>query len=173
MSNLSSKLGKQYSNVKEQSKFRKINISLGDVSFDLKVRIPIKSEMEQLTKRITDPSKERIDAAFIKLSKPIKDLIESNDKDLISVINSSNETISIKDDDIVVEGNSVKQVALFTVMWECKVEEYFHLLQSETGEEITESFEEISAEFPDIAIKEIIESIENKIKPDYATTKKN
>ena len=60
MSKFASKLGKQYDKVKDEAKLRKINISLGEVSFDLKVRIPIKSEMELITKRISEPSKERI-----------------------------------------------------------------------------------------------------------------
>jgi hypothetical protein len=173
MSKFASKLGKQYGKVKEEAKLRKINISLGEVSFDLKVRIPIKSEMEIISRRISEPSKERIDDTYIKLSKPIRELMETSDKDFVAAVNASKDTIIVQDNDLIIDGNSVRQVAMFTVMWECKVEEYFHLLQSETGEAITESYEEISAEFPDIAIKEIIESIENKIKPDYATTKKN
>lgn len=173
MSKLAGKLGKQYDNVKEQAKLRKVSISLGEVSFDLKVRIPIKSEMEQITKRITEPPKERIDATYDRLSKPIRELLESSDDGFVAALNASKDTIIVKDDDLIVDGNSVRQVATFTVMWECKVEEYFHLLQSETGEAITESYEEISTEFPDIAIKEIVESIESKIKPDYAATKKN
>jgi len=88
-------------------------------------------------------------------------------------LNSDKETIVIKDKDIEVNGTSVRQVATFTAIWESRVEEYFHLLQSENGEVITESFEEISAEFPDIAIKEILEAIEGAIKPDYKSAKKN
>ena len=58
-------------------------------------------------------------------------------------------------------------------MWETKVEEYFHLLQSETGEPVNESYEEIAEEFTEPVIRQIVEDIEAAIKPDYKTAKKN
>jgi hypothetical protein len=58
-------------------------------------------------------------------------------------------------------------------MYELKVEEYFHLLQSETGEPVNESFEEIGEELPEAVIKLILEKIEQAVKPDYNTAKKN
>jgi hypothetical protein len=47
------------------------------------------------------------------------------------------------------------------------------LLISESGEAITETYEEITAEFPEFAVKEIIDAIEQAIRPDYKTVKKN
>jgi hypothetical protein len=74
---------------------------------------------------------------------------------------------------MIVDGNSVKQVATFNAMWETKVEEFFHLLQSENGEAIDETYEQISEEFPEPVIRQIVEDIESAIKPDYKTAKKN
>ena len=56
---------------------------------------------------------------------------------------------------------------------EVQIEEYFHLLQSESGEPITETYEQISAEFPEQVIKEIVAQIDAAIRPDYKTAKKN
>lgn len=170
---LADKLGKEYDKVREQAKLRTIKITLGEVTFDLKVKIPLKREMEEMTERITSPSQEKIDAIFVRLSKPIKDVIAESGEEFVAALNATKESIVIKDDDIIVDGNSVRQVATFTAIHETRVEEYFHLLQSVTGEPITESYEEIAEEFPDIAIKEIVEVIENAIKPDYTTAKKN
>ena len=79
----------------------------------------------------------------------------------------------VTDDDVLVQGSSVRQVATFQAMWETKVQEYFHLLQSETGEPITETYDEIAEEFPEPVIKQMVEDIESAIKPDYKTAKKN
>ena len=56
---------------------------------------------------------------------------------------------------------------------EQRVEEYFHLLQSEIGDPIDETYEQIAAEFPEPVIKEIMQAIEGAIRPDYKNAKKN
>tara|TARA_R110000868_G_scaffold45394_2_gene150615 strand:+ start:1259 stop:1780 length:522 start_codon:yes stop_codon:yes gene_type:complete len=173
MSKLAGKLGKQYDKVKDQAKIRTLNIKLGDAAFDLKVRIPLKKEMEEISLRITSPAEEKIEAIYQTLATPILAVVKDSAEGFLEALNSDKETIVIKDKDIEVNGTSVRQVATFTAIWESRVEEYFHLLQSETGEVITESFSEIAAEFPDIAIKEILEAIEGAIKPDYKSAKKN
>ena len=173
MSKLSGKLGTQYDKVKDQAKIRTLNIKLGDVAFDLKVRIPLKKEMEEIALRITSPAEEKIESIYQTLAAPILAVVKDSADGFLEALNSDKETIVMKDKDIEVNGTSVRQVATFTAIWECRVEEYFHLLQSETGEVITESFSEIAAEFPDIAIKEILEAIEGAIKPDYKSAKKN
>jgi hypothetical protein len=81
--------------------------------------------------------------------------------------------IVVKDDDIIIEGNSVKQVATMSAAWETKVEKYFSLLQSDTGEPVTESFAEISEEFPESVIRKIVEEIDAILKPNYNDVKKN
>jgi len=169
----SKKLGSSYDKVKDQAKLKTISINLGDVQFDLKVRIPLKKEMEALTERINNPDKDRIDIIFKRLAEPIKKIVEDSGDEFLSVVNSEKQTITITDDDVVLDGSSVRQAATLTAMWEIKVEEYFHLLESETGIPVNETFEQISEELPDIAIKEILEVIETSIKPDYKTAKKN
>jgi hypothetical protein len=169
----SEKLGASYEQVKDQAKLKKINISIGDVSFNLKVRIPLKKEMENMIETISNPSQDKIDQIFVTLSEPIKKSIETGGEEFLKAINSEKETIKLINDDIIIDGNSIKQIANLTAIWESKVEQYFHLLESETGEPINETFEEISNEFPEQVIKQIVEDIENSIKPNYNTAKKN
>ena len=167
------KLGKSYGVVRDQAKIKKIDIELGEVKFSLKVRIPLKHEMESLTEKIANPDPEKVNVIYENLTKSIKQAIEEGGDDFLKVLNNDKETIKVTDDDIVIDGTSTKQVANMTAIWETQVEEYFHLLQSETGEAINETFKDISEEFPEQVIREIVTAIDGAIRPDYKTAKKN
>lgn len=170
---LSKKLGKQFEQIKGEIQIKKITIDLGEIRFDLKVKVPLKKEMEDMNSRILAPSQEKVDAAYEKLAGPMKQTLQEGGEEFVKALNANKQTIEIKDDDLIVDGTSLRQVAQFQAIEESRVEEYFHLLVSETGEPVTESFEEISAEFPEFAIKEIIQSIQAAISPDYKSAKKN
>ena len=170
---LSSKLGKSYEQVKAVANIKTITVDLGDVKFNLRVRVPIKREVEEMTARMIAPSDERVQKIFDRFSAPIKKTIEEGGKDFLKAINEGKETIKISGDDLIIDGKSVRQVANFAAIEETRVEEYFHLLISENGEAINETYEEITAEFPEFAVKEIIDAIEQAIRPDYKTVKKN
>jgi len=167
------KLGKSYGMVRDQAKIKKIDIELGEVKFSLKVRIPLKHEMESLTEKIANPDPEKVNVIYENITKSIKQAIEEGGDDFLKVLNGEKETIKVTDDDIVIDGTSTKQVANMTAIWETQVEEYFHLLQSETGEAINETFKDISEEFPEQVIREIVTAIDGAIRPDYKTAKKN
>jgi hypothetical protein len=170
---LANKLGKSYEQVKAVANIKTITVDLGDVKFNLRVRIPLKKEMEEMTTRIVSPSEERINKIYERFSAPIKKTIQEGGKDFLKAINEGKETIKIVGDDLIIDGKSVRQVANFAAIEETRIEEYFHLLISENGEPITETYDEITAEFPEFAVKEILETIEQAIRPDYKTVKKN
>ena len=170
---LANKLGKSYEQVKAVANIKTITVDLGDVKFNLRVRIPLKKEMEEMTTRIVSPSEERINKIYERFSAPIKKTIQEGGKDFLKAINEGKETIKIVGDDLIIDGKSVRQVANFAAIEETRIEEYFHLLISENGEPITETYDEITAEFPEFAVKEIIDAIEQAIRPDYKTVKKN
>jgi hypothetical protein len=170
---LSNKLGKSYEQVKAVANIKTITVDLGDVKFNLRVRIPLKKETEEITARIVAPSEERIKKCFDRFAAPIQKTIAEGGKDFLEAINNGKETIKVLDDDLIIDGKSVKQVANFAAIEETRVEEYFHLLVSENGEAINETYEEITAEFPEFAVKVILGTIENAIRPDYKTVKKN
>ena len=75
--------------------------------------------------------------------------------------------------DLIVDGNSVRHIAQMTATWQMQVEKYFSLLHSVTGEPITESYDEIAEEFPEVIIREIVAKIDEAIRPNYKETKKN
>ena len=170
---LANKLGNSYTAVKDKLKVKTIHIKFEENEFDLKVRIPLKQEFESINETIAGIDEAEIDKLYNKLSKPIKKSIEQGGDEFVNALNKDKDYLIIKDNDIIIDGTSIRNVALMSLMNEAKVEQYFHLLISETGEPITETFDEISQEFPDEMIQLIIKEIEKAIKPDYSSVKKN
>jgi hypothetical protein len=170
---LATKLGKSYEQSRDQAKLKTINLEIGNARFSLRVRIPLKKQMEEMIEKISNPNPEYVEAIFNKLADPLKKTIQDGGEDFAKAMAESETGLVITDNDVLVQGSSVRQVATFQAMWETKVQEYFHLLQSETGEPITETYDEIAEEFPEPVIKQMVEDIESAIKPDYKTAKKN
>ncbi len=170
---ISKKLGKALQQVSEELPIRKITVDLGEVKFALRVRVPLKKQMEEINARILTPNEAKIEALYQTLSAPMRKTLEESGEDFVKALNERNKTVQMTDDDLIIDGTSVRQIAQLQAMEQAKVEEYFHLLISETGEAITETFEQITEEFPEFVVKEIVEAIQGAIAPDYKATKKN
>ncbi len=170
---LSKKLGKQFEQIKDDIQIKKISINLGDVKFDLKIKVPLKKEMEQINSLIFSPPKEKVDRTFDRIAAPMLQTLEEGGEEFIKALNSNKQSVVVTDDDLIMDGVSLRQVAQYQAIEEIKIEQYFHLLVSELGNEIDESYEQICAEFPEFVIKEIVESIQAAIAPDYKNAKKN
>lgn len=170
---LANKLGASYEKVKAETKLKTIHIDLEEVKFDLKVRVPLKKEMEEITAKILTPDQARVEKIFKRLTEPMVKALEEGGEDFVKALNDKKQTLIKTDDDLIVDGTSVRQVANFSAIEENKVEQYFHLLVSETGEPVNETYEQIIEEFPEFVIREIVAEIDKAIKPDYKTVKKN
>lgn len=170
---ISKKLGADYEAIRVNARFKKINIIFNDIEFPLKIRIPVRRELEDLLVKISAPNKKREDAIFKELSEPLLKTINDAGEGFLDVLNAENEKIKLVDDDIIVDGNSLKQIAKLNNVWHTQIELYFSLIQSETGEPVNETYEEISDEFPENVIREIVQKIDDVIKPNYKDTKKN
>jgi len=170
---ISNKLGANYEAIRAAARFKTIHVKLNDIEFDLKVRIPVKREMEALIASITEPDEAKVETIYLQLSAPLRKTLEEADKDFLEALNKDQEKIKVTDNDVVVDGTSVRHVAKMTAISQLQVEKYFGLLQSATGEPITESYDEIAEEFPEAVIKEIIARIDEAIKPNYKESKKN
>lgn len=167
------KLGQDYESIRSAARFKTIKININDTPFDLKVRIPVKRELEEMTAEISNPASEVVEAIYQELSAPLMKTLSEADEGFINALNSESEKIKVLDNDVIVEGNSIRQVAHLTAIWHTQVQRYFGLLQSATGEPINESYDEIADEFPEAVIKEIIEKIDSAIRPNYKDAKKN
>ena len=170
---LANKLGASYEKVKAETKLKTIHIDLEEVKFDLKVRVPLKKEMEEITAKILTPDQARVEKIFKRLTEPMVKALEEGSEEFVKALNDKKQTLIKTDDDLIVDGTSVRQVANFSAIEENKVEQYFHLLVSETGEPVNETYEQIIEEFPEFVIREIVAEIDKAIKPDYKTVKKN
>ena len=167
------KLGPAYEAIRAAAKIKTIKVSMNDVECELKVRIPVKREMEEITASISSPDQSLIDEIFDELAAPLKKTLAESEEGFLDALNKEEERIKITDNDVIVSGTSVRQMAQYTAIWQKQVEIYFSLLQSPTGEPINESYQEIADEFPEAVIREIIEKIESAIRPNYKDTKKN
>lgn len=168
-----SKLGANYSDVRANAKFKTITIQANDVAFDLKVRIPVKREMDALTIAITEPGQPQIEAIYDRLGASLRKTLADAEEGFLEAINKDGDKLRLTDNDVIVDGTSVRQIAKMTAIWQTQVEKYFSLLKSATGEPITESYEEIAEEFPEAVIREIVAKIDEAIKPNYKESKKN
>lgn len=169
---IAQKLG-QSDQVAEQIKTKSITFTVGEASITLRVRVPVKREMEAMLELIANPAPARVDELYETLSKSLRESIATGGEDFLKTINAEREVLEVTDTDMILDGTSLRSMANLTAMWETKVESYFHLLQSETGDPITEKYDQIADEFPEQAIRKIVEEIEAVIRPTYKSAKKN
>ena len=167
------KLGQSYIQVKDEIKFKTITVTNGEQSFELKVKIPLKKEMEQMIDDVSNPPKERVDELYKKFSAGIQKSIDDGGEKFLEAINAEKQVITVLNDDIMFDGTSIRQLANFTAMKELKVEKYFALLKSDISEPVNESYEKITDEFPESLVNSVMEEIEKAIKPNYDDVKKN
>lgn len=125
----------------------------------LKVKVPLNKELEELTQRIIEIPQELIDQRLKKMTE--------------TLTAEPIEGVEVKEDDVVVEGRSVKETVISVLQMERRIVEYFKLLVPTEGtlEDIT--YEEIEAEFPLQLQFEIVEKITEAIQPGYKDARKN
>lgn len=142
-------------NVNQNIRIR--SFTLGGQNF--RVRVPLASEMEEISKKV-----DSVDSAkkYEELAKP---LLEINDS----------EKIEITDDDVFVDGKSVKELAKLTVQTEERILQLVRLLVPAQDnfdmQEIT--YEDINAEWPFAVQLELMRKIAEVISPGYEETRKN
>ena len=170
---IATKFGPGYEAIRAAARHKTIRVQLNDLEYELKVRIPVKREMEEMLKAISAPSPDRINAIYETMTGQLKTAVSELDKEVVDALNNDENKLKITDDDVFVNGSSMRQIAAMTAMWHEQVERYFALLQSATGEPVNETFDEIAEEFPESVIREIVQKIDKAIRPNYEETKKN
>jgi hypothetical protein len=170
---LSAIFGVEYESIRTAAKFKTINVKLNDLTFPLKVRVPVKREMEAITNAITEPAVEKVEEIYESLAAPLRSALESAEEGFLDALNSGGNKIQLKDKDVLVDGTSVRHIAQMTAIWQAQVEKYFSLLQSATGEPITETYAEIAEEFSEPIIRGIVTQIDEAIRPNFKESKKN
>lgn len=170
---IANKLGPSYEAVRAQARIKTITVTLNDVECELKVRIPVKREMDEINTKITQGDSTIVDRIYTELSAPLLKTINEADEGFIKALGENDQKIVVTENDVNINGTSVRQIASLTALWQTQVQIYFSLLQTPTGEPINESYDEIAEEFPEQIIREIVQKIDAVIKPNYKDTKKN
>jgi hypothetical protein len=126
---------------------------------NFRVRVPLASEMEEISRIVAAVNS---DAKFEEMSKPLRE-IEDQEK------------IQITDDDLIVDGKSIKELAQLTAQTEERILQLIRLLvPAQEGFDMNEiSYEDVNAEFPFAVQLELMRKIAEVISPGYEETRKN
>ena len=170
---IAAKLGTEYESIRAQARVKSILVNLGDAQCSLKIRIPVKREMDSIMARVATPDPEKVTTIYDGLAAPLLETVRTADDGFMDALNADGEKLKVTDNDVLVNGQSVRSIASMQAAWQIQVEEYFKLIVTPTGEPVTEGFAEISDEFPDEAIREIVNKIDQAIRPTYGDSKKN
>lgn len=159
MSKIAAALGESYQAKREELRIRKFE--LGGHTF--KVRVPIVAETDAIFKRISEPDESIVQESYDKLAKPIlefKDAAKDNGFEFL-------------DDDIIINGNSLKQTARTRVMTEIRITEYIKLLVPVEGSLEGLTYADIEEEFPMSTQLALVEKIAEVISPTYRESRGN
>jgi len=154
MSKLGLALGKKY----EENRLSVLTRSfeLGDHTF--KVRVPSVQEIEAIYNYFKNPNEEKVELEYQRMLKEFDGLKEK-------------EGVEIKDNDMVIDGRSMRETAKNKHILQHRIVEYIKFLIPETGslEDIT--YEDVEAEFPLSVQMTLVEKINEVISPEYKDIK--
>lgn len=131
--------------------------TLGNHEF--KVRVPLSKEMEDMQERIIKLDDAKVAERFENMAAPFK-------KEAI-------EGVEVKDDDVIVDGRSIMELAKNVYIMENKILEHIKLLVPANGSLDDITYEEVEAEWPTQVQMEILEKISDAIQPGYKDARKN
>jgi hypothetical protein len=150
MSKLASALGKEYQEHRQNILTRKFE--LGGHTF--RVRVPSVAQIENIYNYFKKPDDSINETIYQDLIKDIKDVKADN--------------VEIKENDILIEGRSMREAARNKNVLQYRTVEYFKFLIGENNESLQDiTYEDIEAEFPFAIQINIVEKINEVISPDY------
>jgi hypothetical protein len=124
-----------------------------------KVNVPLTAELEEINKRYIEISEEDKQVRLKKMTE--------------SLTATEVDGVEVKDNDVFVDGRSVKNTVTSILVMERKIVEYFKLLIPVEGNWDNLTYEEIEAEFPLQVQFELLEKITEAIQPGYKEARKN
>jgi len=152
MSNLSQALG---------SKFNKDALRIRSFEFNghtFKVKVPLTAES---------------DAMFERLKTPDQNLVEKFYQEMSKSFTQSSDTVQITDNDVIIEGRSIREAASSKALIQSRITEMIRLLvPEEDGFDMsTVTYEMIDELFPFAVQLQLIELIGETVSPSYNATK--
>lgn len=138
------------------------SFELGGHTF--KVRIPLVAESDEIYKKVSEPDEETIEKVYQEITKPLRQFE-----------NNQTEEFKFTDNDILVDGRSMREAAKNKAITEARITEFFKLLVPEmegvTLEDLT--YADIEEEFPISVQMQIVEKIGEVISPTYREARGN
>jgi hypothetical protein len=160
MTKFSSAFGDKYQTNRKNLLIR--SFELGGHTF--KVRIPLVAESDAIYKKVSEPDEETIEKVYQEITKPLRQFE-----------NNQTEEFKFTDDDILVDGRSMREAAKNKAITEARITEFFKLLVPEmegvTLEDLT--YADIEEEFPISVQMQIVEKIGEVISPTYREARGN
>jgi hypothetical protein len=130
----------------------------------LKVYMPTRKEMLELEGKIKNPPDALVEQEYSKLVETFEKLYKVN----------QSVSVARKDDDIVVDGRSLKEASRYKAQEIMREIALINLVGFEEGQELFAlSYEDISEAFSPAQIKHLTELIEKAVNPDYKEVEKN
>ena len=160
MTKFSSAFGDKYQTNKKNLLIR--SFELGGHTF--KVRIPLVSESDAIYKKVSEPDEETVEKIYAEITEPLRQFE-----------NSQSEEFKFTDNDILVDGRSMREAAKNKAITEARITEFFKLLVPELEgaslEDLT--YADIEEEFPLSIQMQIVEKIGEAISPTYREARGN
>jgi hypothetical protein len=160
MTKFSSAFGDKYQTNRKNLLIR--SFELGGHTF--KVRIPLIAESDAIYKKVSEPDEETVEKVYEEITKPLRQFE-----------NNQTEEFKFTDNDILVDGRSMREAAKNKAITEARITEFFKLLVPEmegvTLEDLT--YADIEEEFPIAVQMQIVEKIGEVISPTYREARGN
>jgi hypothetical protein len=160
MTKFSSAFGEKYQTNKKNLLTR--SFELGGHTF--KVRIPLIAESDAIYKKVSEPDEEVIEKTYKEITEPLRQFE-----------NNQSEEFKFIDNDILVDGRSMREAAKNKAITEARITEFFKLLVPELEgaslEDLT--YADIEEEFPIPVQMQIVEKIGEVISPTYKEARGN
>jgi hypothetical protein len=160
MTKFSSAFGEKYQANKSNMLIR--SFELGGHTF--KVRIPLMAESDAIYKKVSEPDEQIVEFVYQKISEPLR-----------KFENNQTEEFKFVDNDILVDGRSMREAAKNKAITEARITEFFKLLVPELeGASLKDlTYQDIEEEFPMSVQMQIVEKIGEVISPTYKEARGN
>lgn len=160
MTKFSSAFGDKYQANRKNLMTR--SFELGGHTF--KVRIPLLSESDAIYKKVSEPDAEIVETIYQNITASLR-----------QYENNQTEEFKFVDDDILVDGRSMREAAKNKAITEARITEFFKLLVPEMEgaslEDLT--YKDIEDEFPMSVQLQIVEKIGEVVSPTYKEARGN
>jgi len=153
MSKIGAALGSKY----EENKLSIITrtFELGNHTF--KVRVPSVKEIEDIYEYFKNPDEEKV-----------KKIYEELTKDILKFKDEAPDNVQFTDNDIIVDGRSLKEAAQQKCALQYRIVQYIKFLVPENGQSLDDlEYQDVEDEFPLSIQITLVDKINEVISPDY------